>query len=98
MIPPVQALPRSRNAAATREAILASARKHFARENYENVGLREIAGEVYENTKMLGGEDEVCFSVEEFSKLPPAIQTLLIDRAVQSLSGKTTYLNFEHYL
>ena len=45
MIPPVQALPRSRNAAATREAILASARKHFARENYENVGLREIAGD-----------------------------------------------------
>lgn len=60
--------------------------------------LREIAGEVYENTKMLGGEDEVCFSVEEFSKLPPAIQTLLIDRAVQSLTDRTAHLNFEHYL
>lgn len=45
MIPPVQALPRSRNAAATRQAILDSARQHFARENYENVGLREIAGD-----------------------------------------------------
>ncbi len=44
MIPPVHALPR-RNAAATRQAILASARRHFARENYENVGLREIAGD-----------------------------------------------------
>lgn len=45
MIPPVHALPRLRNAAATRQAILASARRHFARENYENVGLREIAGD-----------------------------------------------------
>lgn len=45
MIPPVHALPRPRNAIATRQAILASARWHFARENYENVGLREIAGD-----------------------------------------------------
>lgn len=43
MMPPTQG--RSRNAAATRDAILASARRHFARENYENVGLREIAGD-----------------------------------------------------
>jgi AcrR family transcriptional regulator len=43
MIPPVPS--RHRNAVATRQAILASARKHFARENYENVGLREIAGD-----------------------------------------------------
>ena len=60
--------------------------------------LREIAGEVYENTRMLAGKDEVCFNVEEFSKLPPAIQTLLIDRAVQTLSHKSIYLNFEHYI
>jgi AcrR family transcriptional regulator len=45
MIPPVQAPSRLRNAVATRQAILASARRHFARENYENVGLREIAGD-----------------------------------------------------
>lgn len=37
--------PRVRNAAATRSAMLVSARRHFARENYENVGLREIAGD-----------------------------------------------------
>lgn len=43
MIPPQR--PRSRNAAATRQAILASARRHFARDGYDNVGLREIAGE-----------------------------------------------------
>lgn len=34
---------RQRNAAATRAAILDSARRHFARESYENVGLREIS-------------------------------------------------------
>jgi AcrR family transcriptional regulator len=43
MIPPQTV--RSRNAAATRQAILASARRHFARDGYDNVGLREIAGE-----------------------------------------------------
>ena len=43
MIPPVPS--RHRNAVATRQAILVSARRHFARENYENVGLREIAGD-----------------------------------------------------
>ena len=60
--------------------------------------LREIAHEVYENTKMLSGEDEVCFNVEGFAKLPPAIQTLLIDRAVKTLVGVLPHLNFEHYL
>jgi AcrR family transcriptional regulator len=36
---------RLRNAAATRQAILDSARRHFAREGYDHVGLREIAGD-----------------------------------------------------
>ncbi|PZQ62274.1 MAG: TetR family transcriptional regulator [Phenylobacterium zucineum] len=35
--------PRRRNAAATRAAILASARKAFARAGYDGVGVREIA-------------------------------------------------------
>jgi len=60
--------------------------------------LREIANEVYENTKMLSGEDEICLSVEEFGKLPPAIQTLIIDKAISSLLGRLPNLNFEHYL
>lgn len=60
--------------------------------------LREIANEVYENTKMLSGEDEVCLSVEEFGKLPPAIQTLIIDKAIKTLLGRMPNLNFEHYL
>jgi AcrR family transcriptional regulator len=43
MAPSMQA--RLRNATATRQAILESARRHFAREGYDNVGLREIAGD-----------------------------------------------------
>lgn len=43
MLPPIQCAPRARNAAATRDAILASACRHFARESYENVGVRDIA-------------------------------------------------------
>lgn len=35
---------RRRNAAATRQAILASARRAFARAGYDGVGVREIAG------------------------------------------------------
>ncbi|HEV7965751.1 MAG TPA: helix-turn-helix domain-containing protein, partial [Actinoplanes sp.] len=35
---------RPRNAAATRAAILASARRNFARAGYDGVGVREIAG------------------------------------------------------
>lgn len=37
--------PRRRDAAATREAILASAIRHFARAGYDGVGVREIAGD-----------------------------------------------------
>jgi AcrR family transcriptional regulator len=37
--------PRSRNAAATREAILQSAIRHFARSGYDGVGVREIAAD-----------------------------------------------------
>ncbi|MBI2931648.1 MAG: tRNA lysidine(34) synthetase TilS [Planctomycetes bacterium] len=60
--------------------------------------LREIANEVYENAKMLAGEGEVCLSVEEFAKLPPAIQTLIIDKAVKTVLGIMPQLHFEHYL
>ncbi len=54
---------RSRNAAATRQAILAAARQHFARESYENVGLREIAGDVGVDpalvSRYFGGKEEL---------------------------------------
>lgn len=45
MVPPISCSPRARNAAATREAMLASARRRFASESYERVGVREIAGD-----------------------------------------------------
>lgn len=40
---PKQPAPRRRNAAATRDAILVSARKAFAQAGYDGAGLREIA-------------------------------------------------------
>ena len=36
----------ARNAATTRQSILDAARRQFARDSYENVGVRDIAGEV----------------------------------------------------
>jgi AcrR family transcriptional regulator len=54
MIPPNPASPRARNAAATRQAILVSARRHFARESYEHVGLREIAGDAGVDPALVG--------------------------------------------
>lgn len=41
-----EALCRPRNAAATRQAILDAATRRFAREGYDEVGLRDIAGDV----------------------------------------------------
>jgi len=38
--------PRPRNAEATRAAILQAARERFARESYDDVGMRDIAGDV----------------------------------------------------
>jgi tRNA(Ile)-lysidine synthase len=60
--------------------------------------LREIANEVFESLKMLGKEDEICLSVEEFVKTPTALQTLVIDKVIKNLLGKLPQLNFDHYL
>ncbi|MEI9926938.1 MAG: TetR family transcriptional regulator [Sphingomonas sp.] len=65
MLPPIQDPPRLRNAAATRQAILASARRHFARDSYENVGLREIAGDAGIDPALIGryfGSKEQLFA------------------------------------
>jgi AcrR family transcriptional regulator len=40
------AAPRPRNAEATRAAILNAARERFARESYDDVGMRDVAGDV----------------------------------------------------
>jgi AcrR family transcriptional regulator len=47
-------LPRVKNATATREAMLASARRRFLEESYENVGLRDIAGDVGVDVALVG--------------------------------------------
>ena len=43
---PQSAPSRIRSSEATRQALLAAARRHFLQESYESVGLREIAGDV----------------------------------------------------
>ena len=56
--------PRVKNAAATREAILVAARRHFLEESYENVGLRDIAGDVGVDVALIGryfGSKEALF-------------------------------------
>lgn len=45
--------PRSRNAAATREAILASARERFSCDSYDDVGLRDIARDASVDAAMI---------------------------------------------
>jgi AcrR family transcriptional regulator len=46
--------PRIKNAAATREAMLAAARQRFLQESYENVGLRDIARDVGVDVALVG--------------------------------------------
>lgn len=57
--------PRRRDAAVTRKAILASARKAFARAGYDGVGLREIAASAGVTAMMVGryfGSKEQLFA------------------------------------
>lgn len=62
------------------------------------VCMREISKEIFEGVRLMGREGEIDFSVQEFSKFPPAIQTLVIDQAVRQLLGRLPHLNFEHYV
>lgn len=58
---------RARNAAATRAAILAAARKRFAREGYDQTGLREVAADAGVDAALIsryfGGKDELFSEV-----------------------------------
>lgn len=57
--------PRQRNAAATRAAILDAARRRFARDSYDNVGLREVAADVGVDAALISryfGSKEELFS------------------------------------
>lgn len=46
--------PPTRNAAATREAILASAKQRFLHDSYDNVVLRDVAGDVGVDVSLIG--------------------------------------------
>jgi len=68
---------RSRNAAATREAILASAIRNFARAGYDGVGVREIAGDAGVTAMMVnryfGSKERLFAEAVEVSFEPPTI-------------------------
>lgn len=59
--------PRPRNAEATRAAILAAARERFARESYDDVGMRDVAGDVGVDAALVsryfGSKEELFVSV-----------------------------------
>jgi len=59
--------PRPRNAEATRAAILEAARERFARESYDDVGMRDIAGDVGVDAALVsryfGSKEELFESV-----------------------------------
>ncbi|HWK41864.1 MAG TPA: TetR family transcriptional regulator [Croceibacterium sp.] len=74
-------LPRPKSAAATKQAMLHAAHKRFLRESYENVGLRDIAGDVGVDVALVsryfGSKEELFQAVlhvaEKGEILPPEI-------------------------
>ncbi|MEV3963695.1 TetR family transcriptional regulator [Nocardia sp. NPDC050193] len=68
---------RPRNAAATREAILRSAIRHFARAGYDGVGVRAIAHDAGVSAMMVnryfGSKERLFAEAVEVSFAPPAV-------------------------
>jgi AcrR family transcriptional regulator len=68
---------RRRNAAATREAILQSAIRNFARAGYDGVGVREIASDAGVTAMMVnryfGSKEQLFVDAVEASFAPPAV-------------------------
>ena len=66
--------PRPRNAAATREAILDSAIRNFARAGYDGVGVREIAGDAGVTAMLVnryfGSKEQLFIEAVEVSFAP----------------------------
>lgn len=71
--------PRPRNAAATREAILNSAIRHFARAGYDGVGVREIAGDAGVTAMLVnryfGSKEQLFAEAVDTSFAPPVLIT-----------------------
>ena len=77
---------RPRNAAATREAILASAIHNFARAGYDGVGVREIAGDAGVTAMLVNryfGSKEQLFAEAVETSFAPAV---FISESPQSLT------------
>jgi AcrR family transcriptional regulator len=77
---------RPRNAAATREAILDSAIRNFARAGYDGVGVREIAGDAGVTAMLVNryfGSKERLFAEAVETSFAPAV---FITEATQTLS------------
>jgi AcrR family transcriptional regulator len=68
---------RPRNAAATREAILESAIRNFARAGYDGVGVREIASDAGVTAMMVnryfGSKEQLFAEAVEVSFAPPTV-------------------------
>jgi AcrR family transcriptional regulator len=68
---------RPRNAAATREAILNSAIRNFARAGYDGVGVREIAGDAGVTAMLVnryfGSKEQLFAEAVETSFAPPVV-------------------------
>lgn len=95
MVPPTVCEPRARNAAATRQAMLAAARRHFARESYENVGLREISADAGVDPALVAryfGGKEQLFKEALRGDMPPFMEGV----AREDLPEHLTSLLLDH--
>lgn len=76
---PSAATPRRRNAAATRDAILDSARKAFARSGYDGAGVREIAAGAGVTAMLVnryfGSKEQLFAEVVAYTMARPTILT-----------------------
>lgn len=98
-------MPPVRNAAATRGRLLTSARKRFVEESYENVGLRNIAGDAGVDVALIGryfGSKEQLFKDvlrsgaadwQELAKEATDLAAFLADLATQQVQfGETSHV------
>jgi AcrR family transcriptional regulator len=74
--------PRARSAETTKQAMLTAARRRFLRESYENVGLRDVAGDVSVDVALVG---RYFGSKEELFR-----QVLLVGRQEEILPPEIT--------
>lgn len=90
----------ARNATATRQAILDAARRQFARDSFENVGVRDIAGDVGVDPALIvryfGGKEELFREVMEIGRddsfwegvtaadLPDRLASLIMEKHADS--------------